>query len=260
LAYAGDKIKTKIKARALSLLTESFLDRNPSYLDDVQSLLFDSLLAQGRKRQLEFFAKAVDIAADFAKRHTESIFAGLSGRSFKKGKNKQDEEDEEASTSKTSKADKHLDRAIEANMTVINALAKNVRSKPSVFCPQLSSFVNNDQVRPPFFLLAMGLALFIVSNQPTQGKLLTLFVLNKALSLDKEKGKSESKKTVIRETLFKTLQDHYSLSDLLSGHGITAHEAKRFALDLSQTLERVSCCCPPPPPNHQWSGCLIVMP
>ena len=108
----------------------------------------------------------------------------------------------------------YLIHAAQLNVMVINALAKNVHAAPTVFCPLLMDFVNNDQ-----------------------GKLLTLLVLNKALALNKKE--SEKSKTLIRETLFKILQDRCSLSDLLSGNGITAQEASKFNQDLSHTLESV---------------------
>jgi hypothetical protein len=44
----------------------------------VQSLLFDSLLAQGRKDNLRFFADAINIAAKLASEHKGTIFAGIS--------------------------------------------------------------------------------------------------------------------------------------------------------------------------------------
>lgn len=69
-------------------------------------------------------------------------------------------------------------------------------------------------------------------------------MLSKALSLDKEGRavKNEESKTVIRETLFKLLNDRCSLADLLSGDGITAQEANKFNEDLTSTLQTV---CPP---------------
>lgn len=83
-----------------------------------------------------------------------------------------------------------------------------------------------------------------------QGKLLTLLVLNKALALDRKDGQHK-KRNPIRETLFKILQDHCSLSDLLSGNGITYQEASKFTQDLSATLESVrpteQCECEPWP-------------
>ena len=93
-----------------------------------------------------------------------------------------------------------------------------------------------------------------------QGKLLTLLVLNKALALDRKDGQHK-KRNPIRETLFKILQDHCSLSDLLSGNGITYQEASKFTQDLSATLESVwpaeQCECEPWP---QPLGLLFLEP
>ena len=74
----GQNFRADLKTKALETLTGSFLKKNPSYMRVVQSLLFDSLLAQGRKDNLRFFADAINIAAKLAKEHKGTIFAGIS--------------------------------------------------------------------------------------------------------------------------------------------------------------------------------------
>lgn len=212
----SQNFRADLKTKALETLTGSFLKKNPSYMRVVQSLLFDSLLAQGRKDNLRFFADAINIAAKLASEHKGTIFAGISAaaESVDAPAPSKDKDDAttEAKESPESKR-KWVDGAIKGNVLVINALAKNVHSNPATFCPLLTSFVDNDQ-----------------------GKLLTLLVLNKALALDRKDGQGK-KRNPIRETLFKVLQDHCSLSDLLSGNGITYQEASKFTQDLSATLE-----------------------
>lgn len=52
----------------------------------VQSLIFDSLLAQGRRNQLRFCLSSIQLTADFAKEHPDTIFQGIAAAAAKSDK------------------------------------------------------------------------------------------------------------------------------------------------------------------------------
>jgi hypothetical protein len=73
----GQHSTADVKTRALEILTSSFLKKHPAYMRAVQSILFDSLLAQGRKDNINFFINAINIAAILASEHKGTIFEGI---------------------------------------------------------------------------------------------------------------------------------------------------------------------------------------